>query len=205
MSRLQKPSQEDERLWLEQSLHGNPDGFMHLIEVYQRSVFNMCYRMLGNREDAEDAAQETFLRAYQNLKKYDQDRSFITWLLSIAAHFCIDQLRKKRAKIVSMEDILLGEIPDPNPSPERVIVQQDDQLKVQNILQQISEQDRAALILYYWYEFSYEEISIILGFSVSAVKSRLHRAKKEMATLWVKQSSIMKSEVGRKQYEAPVV
>jgi DNA-directed RNA polymerase specialized sigma24 family protein len=71
MASAEENNRADEIHWLEQALHGDADSFMHLIELYQKPVFNLCYRMLGNREDAEDAAQETFLRAYSHLKKYD--------------------------------------------------------------------------------------------------------------------------------------
>lgn len=195
----------DEIHWLEQALHGDADSFMHLIELYQKPVFNLCYRMLGNREDAEDAAQETFLRAYHHLKKYDFQRSFATWLLSIAAHHCIDQLRKNRINLVSLEDLVLGDVSDPLPTPERRVVQRDEQQKVQKILHQLSELDRAAIILYYWYDMSYEEISETLHLSVSSIKSRLHRARKEMASLWLEQFNSPNSELKRKRYETSVV
>jgi len=76
------------------ALHGDDDAFSMLVETYQNPVYNLCYRMLGENTAAEDAAQETFWRAYQNLKFYDPQRSFATWLLSIAAHHCIDLQRK---------------------------------------------------------------------------------------------------------------
>jgi len=121
MARVEEKNPADEVYWLEQALHGDADGFMHLIELYQKPVYNLCYRMLGNREDAEDAAQETFLRAYHHLQKYDRNRAFATWLLSIAAHHCIDQLRKNRVHLVSIEDLGLGDISDPLPNPERKV------------------------------------------------------------------------------------
>lgn len=205
MASAEEKNRADELHWLDQALHGDADGFMHLIELYQKPVFNLCYRMLGNREDAEDAAQETFLRAYHHLQKYDRKRAFATWLLSIAAHHCIDQLRKNRVNLVSLEDLVLGDISDPLPNPERKVVQKDEQQKVQKILLQLSELDRAAIIFYYWYDMSYEEISETLHLSVSSVKSRLHRARKEMATRWLEQYPSTSSEVGRKRYETPVI
>ena len=78
---------------LNQVHQGNQDAFTQLVESYQRPVYNLCYRMLGDPNDAEDAAQETFLRVYKNIKRYDHKRSFSTWLLSIAAHLCIDQIQ----------------------------------------------------------------------------------------------------------------
>ena len=81
---------------LKLSMKGDEVAFNQIVESFQKPVFNLCYRMLGSTEAAEDAAQETFWRAYQSIKKYNPDRSFGTWLMSIAAHYCIDQHRKKK-------------------------------------------------------------------------------------------------------------
>ena len=78
-------------LWLRQAQKNDLTAFSRLVELYQTPVFNLCYRMLGNREDAEDAAQETFMRAFRAIKKYDPERPFKTWLLTIASRYCIDQ------------------------------------------------------------------------------------------------------------------
>lgn len=84
-----------EKTWIAQAQSDQDQAFANLVEAYQKQVFSVCYRMLGNANDAEDAAQEAFLRAYTNIKSFDPDRSFATWLLSIASHHCIDRLRKK--------------------------------------------------------------------------------------------------------------
>ena len=78
--------------WLQQALDGNETAFANIVETFERPVYNLCYRMLGDPIDAEDAAQETFWRAYQALNRYDPKRPFPTWLLSIAAHYCIPNL-----------------------------------------------------------------------------------------------------------------
>ncbi|MDY6867840.1 MAG: sigma-70 family RNA polymerase sigma factor [Chloroflexota bacterium] len=78
-----------EALWIEKALHGGDNAFGNLVDKYQKPVFSLCYRMLGNSNDAEDAAQESFIRAYRYLKRYDANRSFATWLLSIASNYCI--------------------------------------------------------------------------------------------------------------------
>ena len=92
-----------ENEWLQAAIQGNDEAFTQLVETYQKPVYNLCYRMLGDPLEAEDAAQESFWRAYQALKRYDPQRSFITWLLSIAAHYCIDQQRRKRLPVVPVE------------------------------------------------------------------------------------------------------
>lgn len=173
-----------EEEWLQQALEGDETAFANIVETYQRPVYNLCYRMLGNAIDAEDAAQETFWRAYQNLKRFDPSRPFPTWLLSIAAHYCIDQQRKHRMPILSVDLLPEEDAPDPAPNPEKVVGELEETSQMRRLLNGLGPQDRAAIILRYWYEFSEEEIARTLSLTVSAVKSRLHRARKELAQNW---------------------
>ncbi len=173
---------------LSQVHRGNPEAFTQLVEAYQRPVYNLCYRMLGDPDEAEDAAQETFLRVYRNIKHYDHKRPFSTWLLSIAAHLCIDQLRKRRMVLVSMDGTPYLDPPDGLPGPEASYYLKEDQKRVQALLKSLSPADRAAVVMYYWYDFSYDEISDSLSLTVSAVKSRLHRARLAMAQAWSDQN-----------------
>jgi RNA polymerase sigma-70 factor (ECF subfamily) len=172
---------------LQQVHQGNQEAFTSLVETYQRPVYNLCYRMLGDADEAEDASQETFLRVYKNIKKYDEKRPFSTWLLSIAAHLCIDQLRKRRMVIISMDAIPYLEPPDNSPGPEASYRLMEDQQRVQTLLKTLNPHDRAAVVMYYWYDFSYNEIARSLSLTPSAVKSRLHRARISMAQSWVNQ------------------
>jgi RNA polymerase sigma-70 factor (ECF subfamily) len=188
---------------LQQAIQGDEESFSRIVETYQRPVFNLCYRMLGQAQEAEDAAQETFWRAYQNLRRYDQQRSFATWLLSIAAHYCIDQQRKRRFPTLALELLPEEDAPDPAPNPERVFAQLEERGQLQNLLARLGPQDRAAIILRYWYEFSEEEIAKSLSLTVSAVKSRLHRARKELALSWESQSTASLAE--RRKHESPAL
>ena len=176
-----------ESSWLAQAQKGDAEAFSRLIEIYQRPVYNLCYRMLNDAGDAEDAAQETFLRAYKSMKKYDQSRPFPTWLLSIAAHYCIDQIRKRRMAIISTEDLPYPDLSDDMPGPESVVSRNEEQKRVHALLDTLSPTDRAAVIMYYWYDFSYDEIGGALSLTLSAVKSRLHRARLSMAQEWTDQ------------------
>ncbi len=174
---------------LNQVHQGNQEAFTHLVENYQRPVYNLCYRMLGDADEAEDASQETFLRVYRNIKNYDSDRSFSTWLLSIAAHLCIDQLRKRRMTVISMDTTPYLEPADGSPGPESAFFLKEDQRRVQTLLKTLNAHDRAAVILYYWYDYSYDEIARSLSLTPSAVKSRLHRARLSMAQTWSEQKN----------------
>jgi len=175
-----------EAQWIAEAKTGDKDAFAKLVEKYQRPVYSVCYRMLGTPTAAEDAAQEAFIRAYQALDRYDPNRSFATWLLSIASNYSIDQLRKKKVTILSMDNETYSWMapPDPGPSPEKAALEKEKQALVQAILAELPETDRAAIILQFWHDYSYEEIAETLGLSSSAIKSRLFRARRLMAEKW---------------------
>ncbi len=164
-------------------LRGDQDAFAALVERYQRAVFNLCYRMLGEAREAEDAAQETFLRAYQHVDRYDAGRPFKTWLLSIASNYCIDRLRKRRLTWLSLDEPL-----PPHPAlnsqeagPEDTTLYRERDAAVHRLLNQLAPEYRAAIILRYWYDMSYLEIAGILDTTESAIKSRLFRARQMLA------------------------
>ena len=175
---------DNERGWLIQAQKGDAEAFTRLVEAYQRAVFDLCYRMLGNAEDAEDAAQETFLRAYKFMRRYDINRPFSTWILSIAAHYCIDQARRRRFQVISVEDLPVPDLPDTSPGIETNLSKKEEQQRIRMLLDTLDPTDRAAVVTYYWYDFSYQEISHMLTLTESAVKSRLHRARRTMAVEW---------------------
>ena len=176
--------QAQERTWALAAQKGDSAAFMHIVEAYQRPVYNLCYRMLGDAAEAEDAAQETFLRAYTKLNTYQQDRKFSSWLLSIASHYCIDRLRRRRYQLVSWDDLPPWRwLPATAPEPEEATVAHENQETIHRLLEAIPTDYRAAIILRYWYEMSYDEIADTLETTVSAVKSRLFRARQMMATV----------------------
>ncbi len=195
----------EEMTWIIQAQRGDDESFTHLVEAYQTPVYNLCYRMLGEAESAEDAAQEAFLKVYQNLGRYDRERSFATWLLSIAAHHCIDKLRRRRFTSISIdEDAEEGqtELPDrSSPDPENETVRRQEKTRMQRLLQSLDPVDRAAVVMRYWQDCSELEIAQTLKLTVPAVKSRLHRARRELAKLWEDEKPRLKAE--RKPYESP--
>jgi RNA polymerase sigma-70 factor (ECF subfamily) len=193
---------EQEALWIDEALRGDDNAFGFLVDKYQKPVFSICYRMLGNSNDAEDAAQESFIRAYRFLKKYDRDRSFATWLLSIASHYCIDRMRKRRLPTVSTDVLPAEIIPDrAAPNPEKVYRQQEHQAQIQYLLDDLKPVDRATIILRYWLEYSEVEIADTLGLTVSAVKSRLYRSRQVLAEAWLNTQNTSLTE--RRTNESP--
>jgi RNA polymerase sigma-70 factor (ECF subfamily) len=194
----------EEKVWIIQAQNGSDEAFTQLVETYQTPVFNLCYRMLGGAESAEDAAQETFLRAFQHLHRYDLKRPFATWLLSIAAHYCIDRLRRKKLPVFSVDEDeeFTFEIPDIEAlQPESELVHGEQREQIHALVGSLDSTDRAAIVMRYWYDFSEVEIAESLNLTVSAVKSRLHRARKQLGKLWRESSTT--AQVERRAYESP--
>ncbi len=169
--------------WVEAALEGDQDAFAELVNTYQNAVYNLCYRMLGERTEAEDAAQEAFIRAYMNLERYDPSRSFKTWLLSIASNHCIDRLRRRRLQWLSLDEPLPSSImlSSDEPEPEEATIRVQRSQAIQALLNELSTEYRAAVVLRYWYDYSYVEIADILDTTESAIKSRLFRARQALA------------------------
>lgn len=192
MKKIEAPA--EEKKWIQEALKGDSQAFSRLVETYQTPVFNLCFRMLGSSEDAEDASQETFLRAFLSLKKFEIDRSFLTWLLSIAAHYCIDVLRKRRFQVISVEELTEPDLAEPGPGVENIFDQNRESKQIQKMLNAIHPIDRAAVVMYYWYDYSYEEICTALSLSMSALKSRMHRARQTLLEEWNRQNRPDQSE-----------
>jgi RNA polymerase sigma-70 factor (ECF subfamily) len=173
---------EDQEL-VARALEGDQGAFAELVEAYQRPVYNLTYRMLGEAREAEDAAQEAFLRAYQHLDRYDPQRSFKTWLLSIASNYCIDRLRKRRLTWLSIDEPLPPHpaLTSDTPGPETATLSGERSEAVQELLSDLAPDYRAAVVLRYWYDMPYAEIAAMLDTTESAIKSRLFRARQMLA------------------------
>jgi RNA polymerase sigma factor (sigma-70 family) len=170
------------------------DAFTMLVERYKDAIQNLAYRMLSNTAEAEDVTQETFVRAYTQLATYKPAHKFSTWLLSIASHLAIDQLRRRRFLALPLEDVpFLEWIVDSGAGPEQFALQGEQQDEIQVYLQRLPGKYRAVIVLRYWYDFSYEEISRTLNLTPALVKARLHRAR-ELLARYMKQISSNEKE-----------
>ncbi|SRR6266508_2892712 len=166
--------------WIEQALHGDRSAFGQLMHRYAGAVYNLAYRMLGNAEDAEDASQEIFVRAYTRLASFDRQRRFSTWLLSIGSNYCIDRLRRRRFAWMTLEDAAYA-LPSNEPGPERSALNREQRAIVQQALQKLPDTYRLVMVLRYWQDLSYEEIGRATGLPESTIKTRLHRARHMLA------------------------
>ncbi len=171
--------------WARQASQGDEQAFARLVEAFQVPVYNLCYRMLGNPDEAEDAAQEAFLKAYRGIRSFDPQRKFASWCLSVAAHECIDRLRRRRLQPVGLDDIEDEAMhADAEPGPESALARREQESRIASLLARLTPLDRAVITLRYWYDMPLEEIAEELNLTTSAVKSRLHRARRDLAQSW---------------------
>lgn len=156
-------------------LTGDQTAMVALVDRYKGQVFGLCYRMLGQREDAEDIAQETFVRALKNLHRWDPERDFEPWLLAIAGNRCRTALAKRMRRPASRS--LVEPLPDRHPD-----LQAAKQLaeEVELALRSLRVEYREAFVLFHQHELSYAQISAALKCPIGTVRTWIHRARKEL-------------------------
>lgn len=161
-----------------QCLAGDEFALQALIDRFQGPIFGLCFRMLGNRQDAEDASQETFLRMYRSLARWDSTRDFRPWLLAIAGNHCRTMLaaRKKTMQNVALIEECLEDLA---PAEEKVDTLQEE---VDLALSGMRDEYRKAFQLFHEQELSYAEIADALDCPLGTVKTWVHRARREIAT-----------------------
>jgi RNA polymerase sigma-70 factor (ECF subfamily) len=161
ISKSKYPDNPEQTMWLTQTKNGNSLAFNHIVEKYQHSIYNLCHRMLTNADEAEDAVQEVFTRAYFKLDSYNDTDKFSTWLFSIASHYCIDRLRKRYFQLIPWDDLApwgRWSIQE-TPQPERVLIEAEAVEEIQALLNSLPPDYRMAVILKYWQAMSYQEIA----------------------------------------------
>lgn len=188
---LIKPKEEIKSLPLPESelikraKEGNDEAFEMLISRYEKKIYNLAYRFLNNEEEAIEVLQETLIRAYRFIKKFEERSSFYTWLYRIAVNVALRKLKKrsKEEKVLSLDQTVPGyedipqEIPDDSQNPEIIYEQKRIQETVRRALEEMPEAYRAVIFLRDVEGLSNKEVAEILKLSVPAVKSRLHRGR----------------------------
>ena len=181
--------EEDSRL-IERFKEGDPAAFGDIVLIYQDKIYNLCRYMLGNAHDAEDAAQDVFLKAFQALPKFQPKATLYTWLYRIATNTCIDYKRKPvwESLFGSAEegDRLVHDRASTEPSPEKLYQSKQTGQVLQETLGRLSPKLRAIIVLKEIEELSYEEIAETLGLSMGTVKSRISRAREELQKIMKK-------------------
>jgi len=167
---------------------GDGDAYRVLVDRHSRSVFRLAYRMTGNEQDSEDVVQETFMRAYKQLHRWEARSSFGTWLYRIAANYSLDLVRsRKRHGEVTMNETGADDTPEMihslasgDPGPDRLLFSVRVQETVSSALDELSQQERTAFVLRHFEGQSIEEISGALGLSGNAAKHSIFRAVQKL-------------------------
>jgi RNA polymerase sigma-70 factor (ECF subfamily) len=172
----------DERDLIERSKKGDPSAFEALVRKYQDRVYNLCRYMLQDPTNAQDAAQDVFLKAYKALKDFRPDSSLYTWIYRIAVTTCLDYRKKSRREAFRTEP-LSEDLPSAEPLPEQLYESGEIPNSIQLALQKLPEKLKAAIVLREIEELSYEEIAEVLHTSTGTVKSRISRAREQLRHL----------------------
>jgi RNA polymerase sigma-70 factor (ECF subfamily) len=173
---------EDEATLIARSLKQDHDAFGQLIDRYAAMVVNLAYRMVGDRTDAEDLAQETFLAAFKALPTFRADSKFSTWLYRIAANKCRDWLRAKRPAPVDLDAVDQRHEPVIESStPERLLSQQQVADHLERAIQRLPALYREAFVLKHVEGLSYEEMEDVLGVSADTLKMRVYKGRVQLS------------------------
>lgn len=158
-------------------LKGDRQAYALLVDEYKNPIYNLAYRMTNNLHDAEDLAQETFIRAYQNLSRYDKNRIFFTWLYTIGINLIRNHLKKNDRRSEPLTDVHIASASREREkqTTEENIPAEEKMLQLEKSLQKLPVDLREAIVLKYYQELTFEEVSVITGDSQSAVKMRVYR------------------------------
>ncbi|NEW09032.1 RNA polymerase sigma factor SigW [Paenibacillus sp. SYP-B3998] len=163
---------------------GDRNAFGELVELYKDKIFHLAYRMLNNKQEAEDAVQETFLRVYTNLHRYDENQKFSTWIFRIGTNLCIDKLRRRKNTYSLDAEMPDGEgndyyslLPSYEDTPEKQVIVSETQAQIRKAIDTLPEKYKSVVILRYLHDMSLQEIGDVLDMPVTTVKTRVHRGR----------------------------
>lgn len=182
--------QKNDSYYIEKVKAGQANYFSYIVEHYQDIVFSIALKVLKNREDAEEMAQESFIKAYKSLHSFKGNAKFSTWLYRITYNTCISEVRKRKTHFASTDDI---EIRDESTEINLDGIPEENRaLAIKKAMSQLSEEEYTLVLLYYFEEQSIEEISTVTQLSESNTKVKLYRARKKLYTIL---NEIMKDEL----------
>lgn len=178
--------QQQEREIINRVLAGERSAFALLVDAYKKPVFNLAFRMTGSYSDADDLTQETFIRTYQQLARFQQDKKFFTWIYTISLNLIRNHLKKKAKEIPTLanDDFNIERVdPDQNKESNK----EEEMLRLEQALLMLSVDIREAIILKFNSDLTFDEIAAVSGDSVSAVKMRIYRGLEKLKTLMEKE------------------
>ncbi len=164
-----------------QTRQGDDEAYGDLVSRHQNPVFNVCYRLMGERREAEDMSQDAFIRAYERLDTFDVERPFGPWIRRVATNVCLNRIKKFKPGQYQLDDEFDEPIDRRNPGPEGQRIRVEREIAVRCAIVELPPQYRAVIELRHFQDLTYVEISETLGIPMSDVKSHLYRARRELA------------------------
>jgi len=177
LNRTVDSNSEDDAALVRRCLAGDQAAFEPLVERYHRPLIHVAARLLGNREEALDSAQNAFVKAYENLDSFDQNQRFFSWIYQILRNECLNVLRSRRPSAPMPEDLAA------QGSPGDALDEEQRRSAVQAALMTLPDEQREVVLLRHFTELSYDEIAVATGVPVKTVKSRLYSARQRLATV----------------------
>ncbi len=174
---------------IEKSIQGDVASFEKLIVKYNRYVYNIAFRMMGNEEDAKDMSQETLIKAFKAIGQFKMEASFSTWLYRITINVCKDELRKRKESVLSYDAVLNDEstlkdiIKDEEANPILIYEKVELKSSIESALNKLSEDNKSVVVLKDLLGYSYEEIGEILQIPIGTVRSRLNRSRSTLKNI----------------------
>lgn len=195
-----------ESMLIEKSVQGDVESFEKLIVKYNRYVYNIAFRMMGNEEDAKDMSQETLIKAFKAIGQFKMESNFSTWLYRITINVCKDELRKRKETVLSYdapltedEVTLKDTLKDETYNPLLIYEKLELRSSIENALNQLSEDSKSVVILKDIMGYSYEEIGTILEIPIGTVRSRLNRSRTALKNIL--QVQLSENQKGGSLYE----
>jgi RNA polymerase sigma-70 factor (ECF subfamily) len=173
--------EQPDRSLAQRALRGEHQAYGELVKRYQRTVFNVCYRIMGERREAEDMTQEAFLRAYDRLRTYDPARPFGPWIRRVGANLCLNSIKRRNLRMLPLEEELEGVTTNVVERPEAAQAHAERAETIREAILSLPDHYRAVIELRHFLDMSYREIAQTLAIPLSDVKSHLFRARKTLA------------------------
>lgn len=176
---------EDDHFIIERIIKGDRDSYAILVDKYKAPIFNLAFRMTGSYEDASDIAQETFLKAFESLRRFDRKKRFFTWLYTIGLNLTRNHLKKRKLTLNPVAETSNRTENGP-PDSEKNMILEEDLLRLDACLKRLSVKLREAVVLRFYQDLTFDEIAEITSSSVSSVKMRVYRGLEELERMMKK-------------------
>ncbi|HHX18524.1 MAG TPA: sigma-70 family RNA polymerase sigma factor [Clostridium sp.] len=187
---------------IKEAKSGNVEAFEELIKQNEKKVFNIAYKMMGNYDDANELAQEAFIKAYKSINKFKGDSLFSTWIYRITTNVCLDELRKrKNKKVISLnehikynDEEIKPQVKDERPGPEKIFEKKETKNLINQCIESLPADYKTVIILRDIEGFTYEEIAKIINCPEGTVKSRISRARKALRDIFKNKKELFNEE-----------